>query len=196
MGGIEVIETIKIENITPYEWNPRNNEAAVQKVAASIKEFGFKVPIVLDKNGVIIAGHTRYAAAKTLGLSEVPCVIAKDLSDAQARAFRLADNKVAELAQWDFNALGLELAEIELDMQQFGFEDETITADAFSDEFTLPEGDKPNVNTMTFTLAKEQKSLIEYAMALAGEGSETYGNTDKKGNSLFEVVRQWAELKK
>lgn len=126
----------------------------------------------------------------------MPVVIAADLSDAQARAFRLADNKVAEIAEWDFNALALELAEIDTDMEQFGFEHEEINADDFSDDFTLPEGDKPNVNTMTFTLAKEQKALIDFAMEYAGESLDTFGNTDKKGNSIYKVVQEWAELKK
>lgn len=118
------IISIGIENVIPYENNPRKNDAAVEAVAASIKEFGFKVPIIIDKNNVIVAGHTRLKAAKMLGLKTVPCVIADDLNDDQIRAFRLADNKTSELAGWDFALLEEELTNIEIDMNQFGFVDE------------------------------------------------------------------------
>ena len=96
----------KIEDLIPYHNNPRLNDEAVEYVKNSIKEFGFKVPMVIDKNNVIVAGHTRYKASKELGLKEVPCIIADDLTDEQIKAFRLADNKVSEKAEWDFNMLG------------------------------------------------------------------------------------------
>ena len=102
----------KLSEIRPYENNPRRNDAAVDYVANSIREFGFKVPIVLDADGVIIAGHTRYKAAKKLGMKSVPCVMADDLSPAQVKAYRLADNKVGELAEWDFDLLDIELGDI------------------------------------------------------------------------------------
>lgn len=85
-----------LDGIRPYEDNPRNNDDAVDKVAESIQKFGFKVPIVIDSEGVIVAGHTRYKAAQKLGLEKIPCIVADDLTDAQVRAFRLVDNKVAE----------------------------------------------------------------------------------------------------
>lgn len=110
-----------INSITPYERNPRLNDNAVDAVAASIREFGFKVPIIIDKDGVIVAGHTRLKAAKKLGLETVPCVIADDLNEDQIKAFRLADNKVSEFAEWDLDLLDLELADIDLDMEVFGF---------------------------------------------------------------------------
>lgn len=91
-----------LTDIKPYEKNPRKNDNAVEYVANSIKEFGFKVPIVIDNNGVIVAGHTRYKASKKLGLEKVPCIIADDLTPEQIKAYRLADNKVAEKAEWDF----------------------------------------------------------------------------------------------
>lgn len=117
------ITTKKIGELKPYKCNPRKNDNAVDAVAASIKEFGFKVPIVIDVNGEIIAGHTRLKAAKKLGLKEVPCVIADDLTPDQIKAFRLADNKTAELAEWDFDLLESELAGLQFDMSEFGFED-------------------------------------------------------------------------
>jgi site-specific DNA-methyltransferase (adenine-specific) len=119
---MQVIEK-PINEIKPYEKNPRKNDEAVQYVANSIKEFGFKVPIVIDKNGVIVAGHTRYKAAQELGLEKLPCIIADDLTEEQVKAFRLADNKVGEIAEWDFDLLGEELDGIfDIDMSDFGFE--------------------------------------------------------------------------
>lgn len=119
---MQIIQKI-IEDLVPYENNPRNNDEAVRYVAESIKEFGFKVPIVIDKNNVIVAGHTRYKASRLLGIKEVPCIIADDLTDDQIRAYRLADNKVSEFATWDFEKMQLEIDELEsFDMTLFGFE--------------------------------------------------------------------------
>lgn len=111
-------------DLIPYENNPRNNAPAVKAVAESIQAFGFKVPIVIDKDNVIVCGHTRLMAALRLGLDTVPCVRADDLTDEQVKAFRLADNKTSELAEWDFTKLEQELAELDnWDMSAFGFED-------------------------------------------------------------------------
>ena len=117
-----VVKYMPTDDLIPYANNPRRNDAAVDKVANSIKEFGFRVPIVVDADNVIVAGHTRLKAAKKLGLKTVPCVVADDLTEDQIKAYRLADNKVSELAEWDFELLDLELDDIELDMSQFGFE--------------------------------------------------------------------------
>lgn len=112
-----------LNEIKPYENNPRENDEAVPLVAASIKEFGFKVPIVIDSKGVIVCGHTRYAAAASLGLTGVPCVVADDLTPKQIKAFRLADNKVSERAKWDVAKLSIEFSELEgFDMEPFGFD--------------------------------------------------------------------------
>ena len=97
------IQNISLSDIHPYARNPRKNDEAVKNVAASIREFGFLVPLVIDRNHEIVAGHTRYKAAKSLGMKEVPCVIADELTEDQIRAFRLADNKVSEAAQWDMD---------------------------------------------------------------------------------------------
>lgn len=131
---MQIVEK-KIEELKEYENNPRNNDDAVEAVAESIRQFGFKVPIVIDGNGVIIAGHTRRKAAVRLGLDTVPCIIADDLTPEQIQAFRLADNKTAELAEWDFEALEKELAELtafDVDMSLFGF-DESIFEEAMPD---------------------------------------------------------------
>ena len=112
-----------LNEIKPYEKNPRKNDNAVEYVANSIKEFGFKVPIVIDKDGVIVAGHTRYKASKKLGLEKVPCIIADDLTPEQIKAYRLADKKVGESAKWDEGLLGAELSEIlNINMELFDFD--------------------------------------------------------------------------
>lgn len=115
------VQEISISKIRPYGRNPRRNDGAVDAVAASIQEFGFQQPIVCDMDGVIIVGHTRLRAAKKLGLKTVPVVYA-DLPEDKAKAYRLADNKTGELAEWDFELLDLELGDIELDMEPFGFD--------------------------------------------------------------------------
>lgn len=116
------IVMMKLSDLTPYDKNPRKNDDAVKYVKASIKEFGFKVPIVIDKDNVIIAGHTRYKASKELNIDEVPCIIADDLTEEQIKAFRLADNKVSEAATWDMELLDEELDGIfDIDMSLFDF---------------------------------------------------------------------------
>lgn len=136
------IEYKKLSELNPYKNNPRKNDQAVDAVANSIREFGFKVPVVIDKNGEIIAGHTRYKAAKKLKLKEIPCIIADDLTEEQIKAFRLADNKVGELAEWDLDMLDIELDEItEIDMERFGFfeEENDSERDDISETITTDE---------------------------------------------------------
>ena len=131
------IVMMKISDIKEYENNPRKNDSAVDAVASSIRSFGFKVPIIIDSNNIIIAGHTRLKASKKLGYQEVPCLIADDLTDEQVKAFRLADNKVAELAEWDLDKLNEELTFLSMDMEQFGFEDleKDLERDVLEDDF-------------------------------------------------------------
>lgn len=121
-GEIQIILKA-LDELIPYENNPRNNDEAVKYVAESIKLFGFKVPMIIDKNNVIVCGHTRYKAAKELGETEVPCIIADDLTEEQIRAFRIVDNKVGEVANWDNAKLYTELSEIDgIRMEDLGFE--------------------------------------------------------------------------
>jgi len=117
------IQMYDTKDLIPYENNPRLNDDAVEAVAESIKEFGFKNPIIVDHENVIINGHTRLKAAKKLGLEKVPVIKALDLTPEQVKAYRLADNKVGEIADWDFDLLQGELSDIQLDMEVFGFED-------------------------------------------------------------------------
>ena len=135
------IQKININDVREYDNNPRNNETAVDVVAASIMEFGFKVPIIIDKNNVIVAGHTRVKACKKLGITEVPAIISDDLTEEQLNAFRLADNKTHEFAQWDESKLVEELEKIKMDMFQFGFKDleSALETDVFDDEFNEDE---------------------------------------------------------
>lgn len=105
------IQWVGIDTVRPYENNPRVNDDAVDAVANSIREFGFQSPIIVDRDMVIIAGHTRLKAARKLGMDTVPVIVARDLTDEQARAYRLADNKTGELAEWDAEKLDAELVE-------------------------------------------------------------------------------------
>ena len=130
----------KIDEIIPYENNPRNNDEAVDYVAKSIEEFGFKVPIILDKNNIIVTGHTRLKAAKKLGLKEVPTIMADDLTDEQIKAFRLADNKVSEYATWNDDLLNIELQDLDIDMSDFGFD-----IDIEEEETEIVEDEVPDV---------------------------------------------------
>ena len=130
------IKEIAIDNLREYENNPRNNDNAVDAVAESIREFGFKVPAVVDRNNVIVCRHTRVKAAQKLGMETVPCIIADDLTPEQIKAFRLADNKTGELAGWDFAKLEEELSELDgFDMSAFGFvKNDEVDIDSFFED--------------------------------------------------------------
>lgn len=128
-----------IDELKAYEKNPRKNKKAIPLVAKSIKEFGFNNPVVIDKDNVIVCGHTRVLAAQELQMKEVPVIMVDDLSPAQVKAFRLADNKVAEIAEWDFDLLGEELLDLQGDfnMEDFGFDIPDISEDAKEDDFDI-----------------------------------------------------------
>lgn len=193
------IEVVSMDEITPYENNPRINDNAIDKVVESISEFGFTNPILLDENNVIIAGHTRYEASKVLGLDEVPCIYLTDLSEEQIKAYRLVDNKTSEFANWDFNALSKELAEIggSIDMSLFDFPEDEFNVDDFNTDFDLPEGGQSEIRTMNFTLHVEQQNKILEAMeSIDLENVEKYSNTNTNGNKLYGVICQWEELRK
>ena len=115
------------KEIKPYENNPRNNNEAVEKVAVSITDYGFRVPIIIDSNNVIVAGHTRYKAALKIGCESVPCIVIDDLTPEQIRAYRLVDNKTAEYSSWDFEMLEKELKSLDIDISDDDFyTDETV----------------------------------------------------------------------
>lgn len=189
----------KITDIRPYEKNPRKNDEAVKYVAESIKEFGFKVPIVIDKNGVIVAGHTRYKAAKKLNLKEVPCIVADDLTDEQIKAFRLADNKVAEKAEWDLDLLSVELDDLfDFDMTVFGFEDEAEEekpAAIVEDDFDLEPPEEPKAKRGYIYKLGEHRLMcgdstsLEDVGRLMGEDKASMGFTDPPWNVNYGAVK-------
>lgn len=120
------IEKVSIAKVIPYIRNPRKNDNAIEKVASSIKEFGFRQPIVVDEENVIIAGHTRYESAKRLGMNTVPVHVAKGLTPQQVKAYRIADNRVGQESEWDYDLLKLELDELK-NPESTGFEDFEIS---------------------------------------------------------------------
>jgi len=123
------VKLVGIDDIKPYEGNPRVNDPAVDAVAASLREFGFRQPIVIDEAGVIIVGHTRWKAAKKLGLAKVPVHVARDLSPEQAKAYRLADNQTNTLAEWNYELLPIELKDLrdaEYDLNLLGFDADAL----------------------------------------------------------------------
>lgn len=147
------IVNVSIDDLIPYENNPRNNERAIEKVANSISEFGFKVPIIIDKDNVIVCGHTRYLAAKQLEMAQIPCIMANDLTEEQIKAFRLVDNKTSEFASWDYDMLSFELDEIGIDMTDFGF---TETEDINLDDFFI----ESNVSESAIVKEKVKSTII------------------------------------
>ena len=172
MKGIagKIIEK-KIEEVVPYENNPRNNDKEVKFVANSIKQFGFKVPIIIDKNGVIVAGHTRLKAAKQLGMKEVPCIMSDDLTPEQVKAFRLAENKTAELADWDYELLDSELADItQLNMGDFGFEEiDNNVIGSLMDEGFSDVGRDLDAFSITFNFPIEHKEKMDEYIKKVGK---------------------------
>lgn len=198
------IKEIKISEIKAYINNAKtHDEKQIGMIAESIKAFGFRQPLVIDRNNEIVVGHGRFYAAKKLGLLTVPCEYADDLTDDQIKAYRLADNKLNE-SPWDFDLVDAELAsisdEFDLDMSAFGFniDDEfaDIKADDFGEDFELRDTES-DYHQKTFIFSTEQLAIIEQAMeSVKDELAETYGNTNKSGNELFTVVVQWAEQRK
>lgn len=164
----------RLSDLIPYENNPRLNDDAVKYVVKSIEEFGFKVPIVIDKDNVIVCGHTRWKAAQQLGLNTVPCIVADDLTPEQVKAYRIADNKVSDFSMWDNKKLLEELTDIsEFDEEIFtGFDLGDLFNDVLDEKKNTPlqENDAGNVYEVTFK--SEEKSKID------------------------EITRLWAELSK
>lgn len=191
------IQNIELSKLTPYGKNAKKHpKKQIEQVAASIKEFGFRQPIVTDKDMVLIVGHGRLEAAKLLGLKEVPVVIA-DLTEEQAKAYRLADNKLNE-TEWDMDLVLEELTLMSDDMVELTGFSEGVDLDELGDSFDLPSGDKSPYRQMTFTLADNQASLIENAVKVA-KGTEqfnyieTFGNENGNGNALYLILTQWVE---
>lgn len=138
------IEYREINEIKPYKRNPRVNDKAIEYLMNSVKEFGFKVPITIDKDDVIITGHTRYEVAKRLGMDKIPTIKILDLDDNKIKAFRLADNKVGEIAQWDYEKLRQELMELKtIDKELLGFEEDVEFSWDNIEEISLDNYEEP-----------------------------------------------------
>ncbi|MDK7932874.1 DNA modification methylase [Enterococcus faecalis] len=215
------IKVQKTEDLIPYEKNPRHNEDAITAVAKSIEKFGFKVPIVVDASNVIVNGHTRLKAAKYLGLKEVPTIIADDLTPEQIKAFRLADNKVGEIATWDEELLNAELdelADLDFDMTEFGFdlpdiegEEVEVIEDEFEEELPaepisklgdiyqlgrhrLMCGDSTNSLEVEKLMGNKKADLLitdpPYNVAYEGKGKEalTIKNDSKEANEFHSFL--------
>ena len=188
MADMKVV-SMPIGDVVPYDRNPRFNDGAVQAVVNSIREFGWKQPIVVDADGTIVVGHTRYKAALALGMAEVPVVVASDLTPEQCAAYRLADNRVGELAEWDEDLLAVELDGLaDLDMSAFGFDD-PVTEDMFGDDFTLPDSDAPQFKTVSLQMTAEMFGEFERITGRV-EGCRYDGGNDS-ANRVLEVLEQW-----
>lgn len=165
---------LPVPEVRPYEKNPRKNAEAVKYVKASIEKFGFKQPIIVDSNRVIIAGHTRLEAAKSLGMAEVPCIVADDLTDAQVKALRLADNKVAEFSEWEMNLLGGELGELaeisDIDMGDFGFDLSEFDNIGLDDEENAEKGVNLSDTYQIIVECESETEQQKFFEKLSGEG--------------------------
>jgi hypothetical protein len=190
-----------ISKIKPYPNNAKKHDKKqIEQVAASIKEFGFNQPIVVDKEGVIIVGHGRYEAAKFLGMKEVP-VLQVELSEEKAKAYRLADNKLNE-SGFDMDLVVAELKLLPESMIDLTGFDKTLilSEDDFGTSFVLPSGEKTPLQQMTFTLSNEQAEEIKQAISEIKETAEyknceTFGNLNSNGNALYTIFQQWQQQK-
>ena len=185
----------RLDELKPYEKNPRKNDAAVPKVMESIKKFGFKVPLVISSDGVIITGHTRFKAAKKLEYETVPCIIADDLNEKQIKAFRLADNKVSEFSVWDYDLLSEELKDIETDFDigDFGFNLDVQEMQEYDDS---PKDEKEHeekergyaiVYEIAFNNEDEQKEWYEFLNTL----KRKYPDVDTIAERILIAARDW-----
>ena len=182
------IQSMKIDEVKPYPNNPRDNDDGVEAVANSIKEFGWQQPIVVDKDNVIIVGHTRYKAAKKLGMDKVPVVVASNLSDEQVRAYRLADNKTSDLTDWDMDLLDDELGNIsDIDMSDFGFEDEDISSDLPDDFFTENDSQPADDNKQYLTWGNEKVEVTDEDIELL-DGKFKEFKDSERGKSFVKFL--------
>lgn len=201
----------RTKELIPYVNNSRtHDEKQVNQIASSIKEFGFTNPLLIDEKGSIIAGHGRLMAANKLKMAEVPCIVLEGLTEAQKKAYVIADNKLALNAGWDEELLKLEiegLKEVGFGIDILGFDSDELekmlnlgfdyNENQFSDDFNLSDEDRSDIQQKTFTLHKNQIAIIESAINIVDQKNmETFGNTNKTGNSLYMVVKEWVERKK
>lgn len=198
---MQQLEEWKVSDLIEYARNPRKNDHAVDKVAAAIREFGFRVPILAKSDKTVVDGHLRLKAAKKLGLETVPVMLCDDMTDAQIKAFRISVNRVAEFAEWDEELLRVEFAELAdmgFDLELTGFGLEEIGAmqfdnDAESEMPALADGEKEPFQQKTFTLHDEQAAIVDDAVTLARTNPlvDTGLNENSNGNALALICQQW-----
>lgn len=198
------IKNIAIDKLIPYEFNNKKHDVTqIDRIANSIKEFGFTQPIVIDKDNFVIIGHGRLEASKKLGLDKVPCVQMDKLNATQIKKLRILDNKLNE-SERDMDNLRLELGGGDLDNFNIGdielsVEDlfgDMLDPDELGDSFTLPSGDKSQFEQITFTLTNEQMEKVREALEQAKAmpdmvQAEGMGNENKNANALFVIIMQW-----
>jgi len=193
---MKIVET-PIGKIKPYHKNPRNNENAIDEVAQSIKDYSFVQPIVVDKKNVIIIGHTRFLAAQKLKMRKVPVVFATELTPKQVKALRIADNKVGEIATWNFDFLKDELTGLNNFFTGFeGDELNSILGDIDEVGFpSLASGDKGDMEQITFTLHKEQADTIREAMEEVRLNADVDDslNDNSNGNAIYSVCLRYLQ---
>lgn len=191
------IEYVDINSIKPYKNNAKlHPQEQIEQIKKSIQEFGNNDPIAVWHNE-IVEGHGRYEAIKQLGGGSIPIIRLDNLSDEERKAYALVHNKLTMNSDFDFNMLDAELAELDIDMEQFGFDSLELDENNFGTEFNLNSEDKGNMEQITFTLTTEQMELVRNAMEMVkDEITETFGNENKNGNAIYEVVRQWVEQRK
>lgn len=192
------VEYVSIDDIKTYENNAKLHPAEqIEQIKESIKEFGFNDPIAVDENNVIIEGHGRYIACTELGIKEVPIIRLEGLDEEHKKAYMLVHNKLTMNTDFDIELLNDELENIfDIDMSKFDFEIEDIDLDSLGTDFELPDGDKGNIEQITFTLSSEQATLIRSALDMVDTAQvKTYGNSNGNGNKIFGIVSEWVEQK-
>lgn len=195
------VEYEATDSLVPYAKNANiHTEEQIEQIVESIKAFGFNDPIGVwtNENGEseVVEGHGRILAAKRLELEKVPVIHLDTLTDEQRRAYTHVHNQQTRNSEWDFNMLDCELSTLNFDFEALGFDFESISVDDLDDEFSLPDGEQGEIRSMTFVLHVNQLERIQDALENVGECRETYGNENKNGNALFELVKQWEDAKK
>lgn len=195
------IEYVDIDTIKPYKNNAKKHpQEQIDQIKKSIEQFGMDDPIGIWKDE-IVEGHGRLIACKELGYTEVPIIRLDHLTDEERKAYTLAHNKLTMNSDFDFNILDSEIAEIDIDMSEFGFDSIDVDSDMFGTDFSLPSGDKSSLVNMVISLTQEQFDYIKEQMEVM-KGSEEYNqfqyeeNKNSNGNSIFLIVKQWEKLRK
>ena len=205
MASSTSIKKVKVSDLIPYANNSRlHSDEQVLQIASSIKEFGFLNPIIVDGDNGIIAGHGRVMAAKKLGIYELPCVDASHLTEAQKKAYVIADNKLALNSEWDYDVLRIELNILDdfgFDLDLTGFSADELDALTFDDDCeaempALKDGEREPFQQKTFTLHDEQAAIVDDAITLARTNplSDTGLNENSNGNALALICEQWLEV--